>query len=96
MNTDQWRYEKEFTDYHTVPKHQPPDTLAKGHTMDIQSRAVRSGWLPFYPQFNKNPLEIVKEARAAGDDDDAKVVKRVVDELKSVDLQFSVDVPTRE
>ncbi|MBI3822776.1 MAG: hypothetical protein HY289_08865 [Planctomycetes bacterium] len=33
--------------------------------MDLQVRAVKNGWLPFYPQFNQNPLEIVKEAEAA-------------------------------
>lgn len=92
VHTDQWRYEKEFTDYHTVPKHQPKDTLAKGHTMDVQSRAVRSGWLPFYPQFNKNSLDIVKEARDDGDDD-TKIVSDVVNKLKSGDLKFSVEDP---
>ena len=49
VNTDQWRYEKSFTDYHTVPPNQPPGSLASGHTMDAQVRAVRNGWLPFYP-----------------------------------------------
>ncbi|MDT8324114.1 MAG: molybdopterin-dependent oxidoreductase, partial [Bacteroidota bacterium] len=46
VNTDQWRYEKEFTDYHTVPPGQPENSLARGHAMDTQVRAVRSGWLP--------------------------------------------------
>ncbi len=96
VNTDQWRYEKEFTDYHTVPRRQPENTLAKGHTMDVQVKAVRNGWLPFYPQFNENPLEVVREAREAGAEDDAGVVKRVVDRLKSRDLKFSVEDPDAE
>ena len=89
VHTDQWRYEKEFTDYHTVPKRQPENTLAKGHTMDVQTRAVRSGWLPFYPQFDKNPLDICKES--GGDPD--KIVSDVVSQLKSGDLKFSVEDP---
>ena len=93
VHTDQWRYEKEFTDYHTVPKHQPANTLASGHSMDVQSRAVRSGWLPFYPQFNKSPIEIVKDAESAGADDDGQVVNDVVKRLKSGELKFSVDDP---
>lgn len=93
VHTDQWRYEKSFTDYHTVPKRQPEDSLAKGHTMDVQSRAVRSGWLPFYPQFNKNPLDVVKEAEAEGADTPEKVVEKVVKQLKSDELKFSVDDP---
>lgn len=93
VHTDQWRYEKSFTDYHTVPRRQPEDSLAKGHTMDIQSRAVRSGWLPFYPQFNKNPLDVVNDAEAEGADTPEKVVEKVVKQLKSGELQFSVDDP---
>jgi nitrate reductase alpha subunit len=93
VHTDQWRYEKEFTDYHTVPRHQPKDTLAAGHTMDIQTRAVRSGWLPFYPQFDKNPLDIVKEAKAAGDENGEQIAERVVNQLQSGELKFSVENP---
>ncbi|MFQ5608265.1 MAG: molybdopterin-dependent oxidoreductase, partial [Candidatus Zixiibacteriota bacterium] len=93
VHTDQWRYERDFTDYHTVPRHQPPNTLAKGHTIDVQSRAVRSGWMPFYPQFNKNPLEIVKEARAAGADSEEQIKDWVIKQLKSGDLRFSVEDP---
>ncbi len=32
--------------------------MAQGHAMDMQVRAVRNGWLPFYPQFPENPLEV--------------------------------------
>mgnify|MGYP001154664509 CR=1 FL=1 len=92
VHTDQWRYEKAFTDYHTVPRHQPADTLARGHAMDVQARAVRSGWLPFYPQFDENPIEVVKKAEAAGEDVSAHVVKR----LKSGDLKFAIDDPDAE
>ena len=41
---------------HTVPQHQRPDSVAKGHTADLQVKAVRNGWLPFYPQFNQNSI----------------------------------------
>ena len=93
VHTDQWRYEKEFTDYHTVPAHQPPDSIAGGHTMDVQVRAVRSGWLPFYPQFNKNPLSIVKEAEATGAKTPEEITANVVGQLKSGALKFAVEDP---
>jgi len=93
VNTDQWRYEKQFTDYHTVPISKNGHSLAQGHTMDMQVRAVRGGWLPFYPQFNKNPIEIVKEAEAAGAKSPDEVVKFVVAQLKSRKLKFSVEDP---
>jgi nitrate reductase alpha subunit len=93
VNTDQWRYEKDFTDYHTVPIHQQSGSMARGHTMDMQVRAVKNGWLPFYPQFNKNPLDVVKDAQAAGAANDEDVVRHVVDQLKTKKLRFSVEDP---
>lgn len=89
VHTDQWRYEKAFTDYHTVPKHQPPGSLAQGHAMDVQARAVRAGWLPFYPQFSENPLNVAQKALASDED----AVKHVVQRLKSGDLKFSIEDP---
>ncbi len=96
VHTDQWRYEKEFTDYHTVPTGAGPNTLAKGHAMDIQVRAVKNGWLPFYPQFDKNSLDIAREAEEAGADTPEKMSGYVVDQLKSKKLKFSVEDPDAE
>ena len=93
VHTDQWRYEKSFTDYHTVPKRQPADSLATGHTVDVQARAVRAGWLPFYPQFDRNPIEVVRAAEAAGAKSDAEVVTWTVDQLKARKLRFAVEDP---
>ncbi len=88
--SDQWRYEGDFTDYHPVPKGK---SIAKGHTADLQVLAVKAGWLPFFPQFDKNSIDVVREAREAGADTDKKVVDRVVDSLKSGDLTLSVTDP---
>lgn len=96
VHTDQWRYEKDFTDYHTVPQNAGPESTAQGHTMDMQVRAVRQGWLPFYPQFPQNPIELVKEARAAGATSTEEVIAWVVDRLKKKEMQFSVEDPDAE
>jgi nitrate reductase alpha subunit len=93
VNSDQWRYEKHFTDYHTVPQGQAPGSLAGGHTMDAQIRAVRNGWLPFYPQFNRNPLELVEEAERAGADSPEKIAEHTVNQLKRGTMKFSVEDP---
>jgi len=93
VNSDQWRYEKHFTDYHTVPQGQAHGSLAGGHTMDAQIRAVRNGWLPFYPQFNRNPLELVQEAEQAGADTPEKIAGHTVNQLKRGTLKFSVEDP---
>jgi len=96
VHTDQWRYEKSFTDYHTVPQHGRPDSLAGGHTMDVQVKAVRNGWLPFYPQFDRSPFEVVREAEAAGATSDEQVVAHTVDRLRTQALRFAVEDPDAE
>jgi len=93
VHTDQWRYEKGFRDYHTVPDGNGSGSLAQGHTIDLQARAVRSAWLPFYPQFNKNPLELVKEAEAAAAGSPEKIADYTVQQLKEGKLKFSVEDP---
>ncbi|MFQ5749412.1 MAG: nitrate reductase subunit alpha, partial [Planctomycetota bacterium] len=96
VHTDQWRYERSFRDYHTVPSDQPAGSLAQGHTIDANVRAVRNGWLPFYPQFDRNPLELVREAEAGGAGTDAEIVRKVVEDLKSRKLHFSIENPDAE
>ena len=94
VHTNQWRYEKSYLDYHVVPKgEKPANTLVEEHTMDVQARAVRNGWLPFYPQFLDNPLHLADRAKAAGAEDNAGVVNWLVDSLKSKDVRFAVEDP---
>jgi nitrate reductase alpha subunit len=94
VHSEQWRYEREFTAYHTVPNNGAPDGLASGHTVDLQAKAVRCGWLPFYPQFNKPNTEVVRDAVAAGARNDQEVVDYVVRELKEKKLSLSMENPS--
>src|SRR5690606_26400125 len=97
VHSDQWRYEKDFTDYHTVPKDQAESSVARGHTIDRQIQAVRNGWLPFFPQFSTNPLELVDRAYQAKESrEPAAVVDYVVEELKAGRLKLSVEDPDAE
>ena len=88
VHSDQWRYEKAFTDYH--PSHGP---FAKEHFMDLQAAAVRMGWLPFYPQFNRNPIQLVREAEEAGAKTDEELTLWVVEQLRTGKIRFSVEDP---
>jgi nitrate reductase / nitrite oxidoreductase, alpha subunit len=90
VNSDQWRYEGEFTDYAPVP---PRTRWAKGHALDLEAMAVRLGWMPYYPQFNANPLNLVREAEAAGAKTPADIVGRLVGQLKDGSTSFAVDDP---
>ncbi|MFW6198463.1 MAG: nitrate reductase subunit alpha, partial [Acidobacteriota bacterium] len=91
VHSGQWRYEREFTEYHPVPE--GDSSLARGHTMDLQVKAVRNGWLPFFPQFNESSIEVVREAREAGAETDQEVIDHVVERLRSGDLEFAVQDP---
>ena len=96
VHSDQWRYEKGFTDYHTVPQHAPETTTARGHSMDMQVRAVRQGWLPFYPQFPESPIDVVSNARAAGAKSPEDVSNWIAERLKNREMKFSVEDPDAE
>ena len=90
MNSDQWRYEGDFTEYASVPKNVK---WAKGHVADLINSAVKMGWMPSYPQFNKNPFEIVKDARKNGAKSDSDISNYVVGQLKAGKLKFAIDDP---
>jgi len=94
MHSDQWRYDKKFGDVCNVadPKHR----MTTGHTVDQQIRAVRNGWLPCYPQFNRPNHHILAEAKAAGHTTEAAVVEYIVGELKARRLRFAMEDPDNE
>lgn len=95
VNTDQWRYERTYTEPQPVTR---PDVeshrdMTQEHTLDANIRAVRMGWLPSYPQFNVSSLEIVRRAEQAGAKSDAEIRQWVVEQLKSGELKFAVQDP---
>ncbi len=87
VHTDQWRYERGYRDYDPTPG------AGEDHTIDQQVRAVRRGWLPFFPQFDKNPLQVVREAQAAGATSDDEIIAQVVQQLERGKLGFAVEDP---
>ena len=82
MHTDQWRFDGYQADALASP-------LAEGsftgmHTADTIAQSARMGWMPFYPQFDANPLDLADQAKAAveaGEAPDAAtyVANRLVD-----------------
>jgi len=90
IHSDQWRYEGAFSDYTQVKEDNP---LTQGHTIDANVRAVRMGWLPFFPQFNKNPMEVVQEAVEAGATTNQEIIQWVVQQLKDGQLKFAIEDP---
>lgn len=95
VHSDQWRYERGFLAYDSLPsKDNAGVPEAKHpHTIDIQAQAVRRGWLPFFPQFNKSSLQVAQQAIAAGAQSDAQIIAYVVEQLRQNQLYFSVEAP---
>ena len=86
-HSSQWRHEK-------VNVHEVLSPLANKdefpeHMLDYNIKAERMGWLPSAPQLNRNPLQITRDAEAAGID--AK--DYAVQQLKNGELKFACEAP---
>ncbi len=84
-HTEQWRYDRLRPERFASPL---GDGRFAGRTaIDEHARAVRLGWMPSHPTFDRNPLDLADEG---GDDP----VAHVVAELKAGRLGFAVDDPS--
>ena len=92
VHTDQWRYER-TDDEARINQVAEQNKITEGHTMDHQVRAVRNGWLPFYPQFDRNPVEVVKQAEADGAGNNQEIVDWTVKQLAAKKMKFAVEDP---
>ena len=86
-HTDQWRYEKLGVDEVLSPL--ADKKLFGGSMIDYNVRAERMGWLPSAPQLQTNPLQVVRDAQAAGVDPRDYAVKA----LKDGSLKMSCEDP---
>ncbi|MBK6738350.1 MAG: nitrate reductase subunit alpha [Haliea sp.] len=86
-HTDQWRYESLRVDDLVSPLADPGEWQMS--MIDCNVRAERMGWLPSAPQLGRNPLEVVKDAVAAGQDPKAYVVEN----LQSGALRMACEDP---
>ena len=87
VNTSQWRYDNLGADLLATPL---GEGRFEGTTMiDTLAQSARSGWMPSIPSFNRNPLQIVREAREAG----VEPAEYVKAQLLSGDLKFAVEDP---
>ncbi len=86
-HTNQWRYEKLGVDEVLSPL--ADKKLYGGSMIDYNVRAERMGWLPSAPQLQTHPMQVVKDAQAAGMDPKDYVVKS----LKDGSLKLSCEDP---
>ena len=91
--TDQFRYEDLDPSELSWPG---AGRLARMHPADVNALAARLGWLPSFPQFQENPLETARRARAEAGQDDPAAARSVARRLQAGDLTFAVEEPDRE
>ena len=91
INTDQWRYDNAIQQ--VCPVTNTGHRMTHGHTADKQALAVRCGWLPCFPQFNKSNFALVEEAKAKGAKTPEDIQSYVVKRLKERSLLFAMEDP---
>lgn len=92
IHSDQWRYDVNQADYNPAPENR----FSGMHTADMVAIAVRNGWMPFFPQFNRNSIELADEARKAGAADDNGIRDYVISRLREGKLKYAVSCPDEE
>ncbi|WP_372447455.1 nitrate reductase subunit alpha [Pseudonocardia parietis] len=88
-HTDQWRYDGYRADALTSPL--ADGALSGMHTIDTIARSARLGWMPSYPQFDRNPLDVADEIP-----DGADAATHVAGELAAGRLRFAIEDPDAE
>jgi nitrate reductase alpha subunit len=86
-HTDQWRYETLTVDEVLSPL--ADKKRYSGSFIDFNVRSERMGWLPSAPQLATNPLQVVRDATAAGEDPKDYASKA----LQNGKLQMSCEDP---
>ncbi|GCE75696.1 nitrate reductase subunit alpha [Cellulomonas biazotea] len=90
MHTDQWRFDGYRADALASPLAE--GHLAGMHTADTIAQSARLGWMPFYPQFDRNPLDLADELRAAADAGEAPdPTTALVERLADRRVRFAVE-----
>ncbi|WP_051407206.1 nitrate reductase subunit alpha [Nocardia sp. CNY236] len=87
LANDQWRYDPFTADVFASPL--GTGRFAGRTAADAITLATRLGWMPSYPTFDRNPLDLADEAAAAG----TSAAEHVVSALKSGDLRFACEDP---
>ncbi|MGZ4507038.1 MAG: nitrate reductase subunit alpha [Blastococcus sp.] len=87
LHTDQWRYDRTTLDGFASPLGE--GRFAGKTPADVIAESARMGWMPSYPTFDRNPLDLADEAEAAG----TEPGRYVVDGLRDGSLRFAAEDP---
>ena len=88
--TGQWRYDT--LNARTIASPLAPSDLPE-HPADYNVMSTRMGWLPSYPQFDQNPLDLCSQAASEGCVTDDEIISNVLGKLKDNRLNFAAEDP---
>lgn len=88
LTTSQWRYDNTKASRLASPL-ATRGIVGDKMTADTLIESMTRGWMPSYPQFNRNPLLLAGEAKDAG----MSVQDYIVDQLNSGKLEFACTDP---
>jgi len=86
-HTDQWRYDTYRADALASPL--GPGRVRGMHTADLVAASARMGWMPSFPTFNRNPVDLGREAAERGQDPGEYVAGQLTDGT----LRFAAEDP---
>jgi len=90
LATDQWRYDQADNGHLASPL--GTGRFAGRTAADLIATSARLGWMPSYPTFNWNPLELADAIKRSGD----QPADFVREELRSGKLGFACEDPDAE
>lgn len=88
--TDQWKYEEMGTDSLKSPL---AGEVKYQHPADYNVLAARLGWLPSYPQFNKNSLLFAEEAAKTGITSNEEIIQHAYEQIVSGQVKAAIEDP---
>lgn len=87
--TDQFRYEEKSD----ASARSWGENYTQKHPADMNALAVRLGWLPSFPQFSQNSIDIVKNAKEEGASTEEEIIQNTVDKIVNEELDWAVENP---
>ena len=89
LNTDQFRYDPFSADTLAAAAPGTGGRFTGRSTADLIAQSARLGWMPSYPTFDRNPLDLADEAERSG----RPVTETIPEQLVSGDLRFAAEDP---
>jgi len=89
--TEQFRYEYkaegETNDWSPNSKYQ------NMHPADFNAMSARLGWLPSFPQWTQNSIDVMKDARERLGDNDQAVIEDIAKQIEKGNIQYAMEHP---